>query len=109
MSSGEGRSVPAVDIGGLAEVCEVIGYSDGYVTQLLADGSSGFPHPVTSIKAGRLWDLGEVRDWKKVWDQRPARKPGPQPGTVVYQRKEQPPGLSAEDRARTLDALLGRL
>lgn len=108
MSTGGDRVVRVADIGGLAEVCEVIGYSDGYVTQLLADSSTGFPQPIVPIKAGRLWDLSEVREWKRIWGQREHRRPGPAPGTLVRPPKVESARLSAADRAAAVDALLGR-
>ncbi len=102
------RKVRVGNIAGLAEVCEAIGYSDGYVSMLLRDRSTGFPLPLTSIRAGRLWDIDEVRRWRETWRHRDMRKPG-RPPKEPRVRPEPVPRRSAEDRAKTLDALLGRL
>lgn len=102
MFSGEGRQVKVANIAGLAEVCEIIEYTDGYVTQLLADPEAAFPKPLTSIKAGRIWDAAEVRAWKQAWDVRQRRGPG-------RPKKDEPVVSSAENRRTKLDALLGRL
>lgn len=101
MTAGEGKTVRVADIGGLAEVCEAIGFTDGYVTLLLADSSTGFPQPITPIKAGRLWDLAEVRAWKAAWN---PRRPG-RPTKIAVDTA--PVSLSAERRAVVVDNLLG--
>lgn len=97
------RHVEAANIVGLAEVCEIIGFSDGYVTLLLKDESSGFPQPIRTIRQGRLWDAQEVRTWRATWDDRQQGKPGPKPRVKADRSPE-----AAEQRRRDMDALLGK-
>lgn len=98
------RIVMADDIVGLAEVCEIIEFSDGYVSLMLKDPDSGFPEPIKVVKLGRLWDAKEVRMWKAKWDQRVPGRPGPKPKP----QQDKPAGPSAEDRRALMDKLLGK-
>lgn len=109
------RTVKVDDIVGLSEVCQIIGFTDGYVSLLILRPETMFPQPIKTLSALRLWDAEQVRAWKvqwdKVqWDKAEARlevlrarntasaTPKPEPKTPV----------SAEDRAARFDALLGR-
>lgn len=97
----EQDSVKVADLVGLAEVCELIGYTDGHITHLLQNDPS-FPRPLTSLKSGRIWDASKVKAWRQTYVPRPAGRPSTKPG-------EQSAEASAEDRKAKLDALLGGL
>jgi predicted DNA-binding transcriptional regulator AlpA len=100
--------IRVADIAGVAEVCEIIGYSSAYVTMLLNENPD-FPRPVTTIKGGRIWDAQAVRAWRATYTPKPPGNPA-----FVKGAKQDPPARpvkvtpSAEQRAATLDALLGR-
>lgn len=94
--------VDVAELAGLSEVCEIIGFTDGYVSQLLTDQRSGFPKPVIYLKCGRIWDARQVRAWQAS---RVKGVPGRPPVNAVNLDPER---LSALERQVKLDALLGR-
>lgn len=48
---------------GTAEVCQILGLSDGRVAQLFKEDPT-FPEPVTRVRATPLWLAPEIEHWK---------------------------------------------
>lgn len=107
----EQDSVKVDDIAGLAEVCELIGYTDGHITHLLQT-EPDFPRPLTHLKSGRIWDASKVRAWRESYVPRKGDRPFG--SRLDLGGTEQPvarvdPVPTPEDRKAKLDALLGGL
>jgi predicted DNA-binding transcriptional regulator AlpA len=108
--------VKVEDIIGLAEVCEIIGFTDGFVSHMMK-GNGDFPKPIRHLKLGRIWDASEVRAWREAYKpNRPGRPYGYRLGlggteqaSVPGEPVTQPVEVTAEDRKAKLDALLGGL
>lgn len=56
---------------GVREIQAVIGLSEQRVYQLIQD--PGFPEPIVTLKAGRVWLRSTIAEWNAT---RPRRKPG---------------------------------
>lgn len=76
---------------GTAEVCEILGLSDGRISQLAKEDPT-FPEPVTRVRATPLWLAPEIENWKIT---RVKKKPGR-------------PSLRANEVEKAVMKLLGR-
>lgn len=105
----EQAEIKVADIAGVAEVCQIIGFSSGYVSILLNENPS-FPRPVTTIKAGRIWDAEAVRAWRETYTPNPPGNPAFKSDGAQRSKPEpkpEPTRLNSEQRAAKVAELLG--
>jgi len=61
-----------LELGGLSEVCELLGHSRQTVGHWIAGrrhpgvGGIPFPKPLVTLSATPVWDLAEVRQWGRL-------------------------------------------
>lgn len=52
-----------MELVGIAEVAEMLGVSVQRIDQLAR--ADGFPEPVATLKAGRIWERADVEAWAR--------------------------------------------
>jgi predicted DNA-binding transcriptional regulator AlpA len=66
----QAQPAPVPELGGLAEVCAVLGRSRQTVGHWISGrrGPGGFPEPLVVLSATPVWDLAQVREWSRNVD-----------------------------------------
>lgn len=59
---------------GTYEVTQILGLSDGRISQLLK-GDPTFPEPVTRVRATPLWLAPEIENWKMTRKKKKSGRP----------------------------------